>query len=33
VGLQQARVGTDPVALQEGQANFSNKARITPRIR
>jgi enoyl-CoA hydratase/carnithine racemase len=27
------RVGTDPVALQEGQANFSNKARITPRIR
>lgn len=27
------RVGTDPVALQEGQANFSNKARITPRVR
>ncbi len=27
------RVGTDPVALQAGQADFANKARITPRIR
>lgn len=27
------RVGTDPVALQEGQATFASKARITPRVR
>ena len=27
------RVGTDPVALQEGQATFASKARIQPRIR
>jgi enoyl-CoA hydratase/carnithine racemase len=27
------RVGTDPVALQEGQEQFASKARIRPRIR
>jgi enoyl-CoA hydratase/carnithine racemase len=27
------RVGTDPVALQEGQAAFAGKARIQPRTR
>lgn len=27
------RVGTDPVALQEGQETFSSKARIKPRLR